>query len=504
MLQKSTGPLPLSTLEDVALRPTQWLTDGALYMGLRVDDPLDAAHPLRCDWGEVVAKDGDYPKIRARSDRHVMTIGPNGSGKTRRLLLPNLYYLKNWSIVVVDPKGELFAHTAMERSKTPGHKVVLIDPFGVVKSTYPHLAKRFPCESHGFNPVSALDPVSPDFIDDAKALAEALIRVDDKSDKYWAQSAQALIKGLLLVIRLNETGGDVSLGKLRKLLGLDPQDLAAVLKVLIPLYEGQCPAVAASLNRFTKFTPENKELFGIISTAVTQTDWLDSPAISADLTRGSYDFQSLKQSPTTVYLVLPPRYLTTHGTFLRIMITAALSPLLRSVTDGMVPVLFMLDEFAQLGRMEIIKDNYALMRGYGIKLWTVWQDLNQAKLLYDDWWESFVSNAGMVQAFAPQDMTTRKYLSELADERLTWHTQKSTSGGFSLSRGGPSFNSGDSTSETHIKEPIMYPYELAQMKQGRSVLFTLRGEVLRAYFPDATALPGVRDMMAEAEQNLRP
>ena len=61
------------------------------------------------------------------------------------------------------------------------------------------------------------------------------------------------------------------------------------------------------------------------------------------------------------------------------MVASILRPLLRSVERPPVPVLFMLDEFAQLGRMEIIEDNYALMRGYGVKLWTIWQDLNQAK-----------------------------------------------------------------------------------------------------------------------------
>src|SRR5262245_34732710 len=106
----------------------------------------------------------------------------------------------------------------------------------------------------------------------------------------------------------------------------------------------------------------------------------------------------------------------------------------------------------------------------------------------------------MVQSFAPQDMTTRKHLSQLADDRLTWHTRKAESGRFSIARGGPSYNSGGSTSDMHIKEPLMYPYELGQMGQGQSVIFTQRGAVMRAYFPDATVMPGVKEMMADAER----
>ena len=94
----------------------------------------------------------------------------------------------------------------------------------------------------------------------------------------------------------------------------------------------------------------------------------------------------------------------------------------------------MLDEFAQLGRMEIIEDNYALMRGYGVKLMDDLARLKSGKKSYNERWESFISNAGIVQAFAPQDMTTRKYLSDLADERLTWHTRAADREAFPFKR----------------------------------------------------------------------
>jgi hypothetical protein len=94
----------------------------------------------------------------------------------------------------------------------------------------------------------------------------------------------------------------------------------------------------------------------------------------------------------------------------------------------------------------------------------------------------------------------RGRLSDLADDRLTWHTRKADSGGLSLSKGGASVQSGDSRSDTHVKEPLMHPYELGLMGQGQSVIFTQRGEVRRVYFPDATIMPGVREMMAEAKK----
>src|SRR5207248_2033830 len=131
--------------------------------------------------------------------------------------------------------------------------------------------------------------------------------------------------------------------------------------------------------------------------------------------------------PMTVYLILPPRRLGTHSTWLRLMVTAVLQPLMRSVRPAPVPVLFMLDEFAQLGPLAIIEKNLAMMREYGIKLWPIFQDLAQAQDIYKTRWESFIGNAGVVQAFAPQDVTTRKYLSDLSGQRLYWLEATSSS-----------------------------------------------------------------------------
>src|SRR6202035_2007174 len=63
---------------------------------------------------------------------------------------------------------------------------------------------------------------------------------------------------------------------------------------LIPLANGKHDAIPAKLNRFTKMSSENRELFSILSTAQTQADWLDSKPIRRDLEKGAADFGSMK------------------------------------------------------------------------------------------------------------------------------------------------------------------------------------------------------------------
>ena len=78
-------------------------------------------------------------------ERHLLLFGPNGSGKGTRLLVNNLLRLRNRSIVVIDPKGELTAITAGYR-RTVG-EVVVLNPFNVLG-----------IPSAGFNPLASLDP----------------------------------------------------------------------------------------------------------------------------------------------------------------------------------------------------------------------------------------------------------------------------------------------------------------------------------------------------------
>src|ERR1700684_4251504 len=123
-------------------------------------------------------------KVVYEGERHLLLFGPNGTGKGTRFLIPNLLTIKDRSIVVVDPKGELAAVTA-DYLRTVGD-IVMLNPFDVLG-----------LGSEGFNPLAALDPQSPYFYDDAAALGEALIKLEAK-DPHWTESAQGLIVALIM------------------------------------------------------------------------------------------------------------------------------------------------------------------------------------------------------------------------------------------------------------------------------------------------------------------
>lgn len=60
-----------------------------------------------------------------QSNEHVLMVAPSGAGKTRKFIIPNVNSLKNCSLVVTDPSGEI------ERTCKTDKKVYILSPFNI-------------------------------------------------------------------------------------------------------------------------------------------------------------------------------------------------------------------------------------------------------------------------------------------------------------------------------------------------------------------------------------
>ena len=194
-----------------------------------------------------------------------------------------------------------------------------------------------------------------------------------------------------------------------------------------------CVGIAAQLEAMGA-----KELGSVLSTTKTQTQWLNDTRMKNVLCRSDFDMADLKLKPTTIYLCLPAMRMGTHARRLRLMIFLALTVMERTPEKPKEPVLFVLDEFPVLGHMQPIETAAGLMAGYGVKLWTIVQNLGQLKQHYDKSWETFFANAGVVTGFGVIDQESQRALSaKLGKLRMT--TQVPTgAAGSELLKGTPS------------------------------------------------------------------
>jgi type IV secretion system protein VirD4 len=457
---------------------SDWTTNGGLYLGYHVDRTEGPPAP-----GAM---------LRYKGDRHVCWIGNSGAGKSRRLLVPNLAMLTGWSMIVIDPKGDLRKMCGPHRAAN-GAENVDFDAFGMAGP------------SRGCNVLQALDPASDDFADDAMGQAEGIVEVGNSKEPHWPESFQDFLAAVAMFVRLVIPGG--SYGDVRALLA--QPDAALRDMIMAPeftyngrTYPGMMTAgidheweeIGHKAARFGAISPENRELHSILSTGLTQTRFLDSRAIKRELAGPAFDFTVMKQRPVTVWLILPARRLVTHSKWLRLILTTAIQALMGDTKKAKVPVAIICDEAAALGHLPILENTVALMRGYGLKLITVWQDLAQLKSIYKDRWESFIGNAGVLQSFSAQDVGTSEYLSQ----RTGQTTRQALSIGTSQSlQAGAAPSLSSSANSAPIAMPLMLPQDIRNMDDGYTVLLSnhIKGTG-RAFCPYPSQLPGMQAIMA--------
>lgn len=349
-------------------------------------------------------------------DRHGITVAGSRSGKGTSFIVPNLIFYPG-SIIANDPKAELATLTA-KRREALGQQVAIIDPFRESGLADDKLA--------AFNPLDIVDAFDETGPDEAGLLADALILQESGKESHWTQAAKNLLHGVILAVAARYELGDPNrtLLKVRELITQDAgsmtrtRDLAESIGeeqgMLSMMYDAGGFAEQVANGFQAKAEAERS---GVLSTAQEQTAFLSSPAMQRALGKSTFNIEDLKTNKKgcTVYLCLPARRLGTHGRFLRLMITVALARMEAVKGDPACgfPVLFMLDEFAALGHMQVIERAAGLMAGYGVKLWTVLQDLTQLKRDYRESWETFLGNAGTMQFFGNSDATTCRYVSEM-------------------------------------------------------------------------------------------
>jgi type IV secretion system protein VirD4 len=386
---------------------------------------------------------------------HLITIGPNNAGKGTGLIIQNLASLER-SIFIIDPKGEAAAITARKRAKFGPVKI--INPFNVLVDERPYL------RSGGFNPLAALDPGHDNFTDDCVSIAQALVKEGTGGNEaFFSGSAQDLVTALVMHEKIRN-GKNASLANVRKMLtepfvGNEKEGAVGLLKTILDMTESQYEPLRSKAGRFVSGT---KSTLDIISTASNETRLLDSPALQRDLSGEAINWDSMKEEITTVYLILPSDRLETHANFLRLVVTSALRSLLRSPPSATLPpVLFMLDECAQLGYLPPIENAMGIARGFGVQLWTFWQDLNQLHALYKDRWQTFIGARGVLTAFAPKDMFTADYLSKLCGNKTVIVESENVRADSSVPGGG----------RAPQGVPLIRPEELMGMPAGLMLCF---------------------------------
>jgi type IV secretion system protein VirD4 len=386
---------------------------------------------------------------------HVTTIASTGAGKGVSAVIPALLDFDG-SVVCIDPKGELAAVTARHRSSIGD--VLILDPYGVTSSE--HRA--------AFNPLLDFQIHDESVVSAVERLVESII-VRDKGQAHWDDSAKDLIRGIILHL-LGEARSEHSLARVREVLTLPAAEFSAFLQLMQAdrqrAFGLSARAASAQLSR-----PE-KEGASVLSTAQRHTAFLDDPRLSRALSgpENRLAVGSLRDRLGTLFVVVPPAQVATAQRLMRIVIGHTLDRLMeRPATAEQGSVLVLCDEAYQLGHMSAIERTISVARAYGVRLWTVWQDLHQLESTYEKSWSSLLGNS-VFQTFGINDFKTADYLSKLlGNTTIQWETtsQSTNYGGL--------FEANKHSSSTSVQvgqRQLMTPDEIMQ---ANGVLIFRRG-----------------------------
>ncbi len=344
-----------------------------------------------------VPQTGYVDPVLLHGEGHLMTIAPTGAGKGTGCIVPALLRYPG-PVIVIDPKGENVAITARRRREM-GHRVIVLDPMGITDQ-----------ESDHFNPLDVVDISQSVAVDEVAAFARALSTGadgDQERNRFWTNRGTHLLIGAMLASLQAKHDAAVSgldaktaarlgnLGSVRHMISLgatEPKELAELFD------DSRHPEVRriASLLQIGA----SETLGGIVAFAQESVDFLRGDNLLRHISDTSFDIDDVTSgAPLSIYLVLPPHMLESHGRLLRLWLTAFITCITRRRAKPNMSTLLLLDEAAQLGELAQLRQAVTLLRGYGVQTWSFWQDVSQIQTLYPRDWKTMVNNCKVLQCF---------------------------------------------------------------------------------------------------------
>lgn len=366
--------------------------------------------------GYIIGARG-HALMRLETDRHMITIAGMGGGKGRSVAITNLLDHPG-SIFSVEIGGASFMTSHKVRQAVLKQDIHVFDPFGATGHS-----------SVKLNVLDMLDPDSPDFITRVKGMARSLIEDSEglkESNPYWTRTPQALLRALIVYTKTSPDVDDKDrhLPFISSLLAKYPSESWDELMESFALDTGKFRHTLNPVGNYYKGV-RDENVRSLVSSVEVPLNFTQDPAISKLLTESSVDLRDLRKNPTSIYIVMKEMEdYRENATWLRLMIESAFAACPNDTNAGKNHrqrdrVLFMLDEFTQLGKLQAIETGMVTARQKGITIWSLFQDIPRLEKLYGkEIADSFFGGAGAVQVFEIGDEPTKEYVSKRAGKRI--------------------------------------------------------------------------------------
>ncbi|MGA3432595.1 VirD4-like conjugal transfer protein, CD1115 family [Lactiplantibacillus plantarum] len=434
----------------------------------------------------MVDKQIIYQNNSTKPNRNVFVVGGPGSYKTQSVVITNLFNETQNSIVVTDPKGELYEKTAGIKV-AQGYQVHVVNFANMI-------------HSDRYNP---FDYIERDI--QAETVATKIVQSENAEGKkdVWFSTQRQLLKALILFVMNHREPKERNLAGVTNVLQKfdvepDKDETDSPLDSLFLDLNMTDPARRAYELGFKKAKGEMKASI-IESLLATVSKFVDAEV--ADFTGFSdFDLKDIGNAKVVLYVIIPVMD-NTYESFINLFFSQLFDELYKLASDNGAklpnPVDFILDEFVNLGKFPKYEEFLATCRGYGIGVTTICQTLTQLQALYGkDKAESILGNHAVKICLNAANDVTAKYFSDL----LGKSTVKVETGSESTSHSKEESHS-KSDSYSYTSRSLMTPDEIMRMPDTQSILIFSNQRPIKATKAFQFKLFPGADHLVELKQN---
>ena len=350
--------------------------------------------------------DGAEGRLSEReSFQNVCVIARVGAGKTSRYIIPNVLdkASRKCSIVVNDPKGEVFAETS-GFMQAKGFKVIAINPEDLQNSA-------------SFNP---LLEAKTDI--EIEQVAEILIKAGSGSsakDQFWDNGAIRLISVLLKLLQRagQQDPANYTLGNLYHLLQNFGSDGTPLDEFVIHwAYDPSNPDDSTLWEEWKGATTGNSNAVQSFAlTALTALKAVTNRNLVALTATSSVNLEDIRREKTVIYFITPPHLTEYYGFWTSVFFRSVFNASMRRMPDRRtLPLYVLYDEFGHSTIPSFVSVANTI-RGYKVSLSIVLQSLSQLSARYgSDYARSIQGGFMTYLAYAGSDQDTARFFEAIA------------------------------------------------------------------------------------------
>ncbi|CCZ89715.1 putative uncharacterized protein [Coprobacillus sp. CAG:605] len=426
-------------------------TDRDVEAVTTTDEKTNAAGvPLAIDMkkNQIWVDNGEY---------HTLVIGSSGSGKSRCIVKPlvNLLAKKGESMIITDPKGELYT-SAANRLKELGYNVIVLN-------------FRDPSHGNAWNPLTlpyqyqkmGNKDKSTELLDDVAL--NILYDPNNKGEPFWEKSAADFFSGLALGLFQDAKEDEININSISVMSTVGEERLGAsnyTKEYFTMKGEASSPYIFAS----NTINAPSETKGGIMSTFRQKIRLFASREnLSEMLSHSDFSLLDIGKQKTAVFIVIHDEKTTYHA-LATIFIKQCYETLIDVAQEngGRLPIRtnFILDEFANMPPLKDVDSMVTAARSRGMRFTFIIQNFAQLNDVYGkEVAEVIRGNCGNTIYLISTELAALEEISKMCGEVKSKEKDKTAS------------------------TPLVTVTDLQKLKFGEAILMRLRKSPFKTKLP---------------------